>query len=100
MCCDCPKNWSMYIPLAEWWYNTNFHTSAQTTPYEIVYPLHLPYLPGETKVEAVDRSLQKREEMIRVLQFHLRRAQDRMKASGRFKERSDRQFAVGSWIWL
>lgn len=75
-----PKQWCSWLPLTEWWYNTNFHSAAHTTSYEVVYcqppPLHLPYLPGETKVEVVDRSLQKREDMINVLQFHLRRAQD------------------------
>ena len=39
------------VPLAEWWYNTHFHTSIQLTPYEVVYnqslPVHLPYLAGK-----------------------------------------------------
>lgn len=64
MILDSPGNWSCWLPLAEWWYNTNFHSSAKLTPFEIVYnqppPVHMPYLPGETNVEAVDRSLQKR----------------------------------------
>jgi len=42
-------------------------------------PIHLPYLPGESKVELVNRSLAKREEMLKILKFHLRRAQDRMR---------------------
>lgn len=41
-----PKQWSMWIPLAEWSYNTHFLTAAKITPYEIVYnqapPFHLP----------------------------------------------------------
>lgn len=65
---ECPKDWSCWLPLAEWWYNTNFHSSSQLTPYEVVYnqppPHHLPYLPGDSKVDMVDRSLQQREEMI------------------------------------
>ncbi|GJU08920.1 retrotransposon-related protein [Tanacetum coccineum] len=32
-----PKEWSKWLSLAEYWYNTNFHTSIQTTPYEAVY---------------------------------------------------------------
>lgn len=103
MCSENPKDWSLWIPLAEWWYNTNFHTSIQATPYEIVYnqspPLHLPYMPGETKVEAVDRSMCKREEMIRLLKFHLQRAQNRMKMQID-KHRTDRSFVVGDWVWL
>jgi len=69
--------------LAEWWYNTTFHTSIQATPYEVVYgkppPLYLPYLLGKSKLDSVDRIVVKREEMLKVPKFHLRRVQDRMK---------------------
>lgn len=68
MCGEEPKEWSKWIPLAEWWYNTHFHTATHFTPYEIVYkqppPTHLPYLPGESSNATVGRSLQRREEMI------------------------------------
>lgn len=70
MCCEDASSWSQWLPLAEWWYNTNFHSSIQTTPYEVVYgqppPLHLPYLPGESTNLTVDRTLSAREEAIRL----------------------------------
>lgn len=47
----------------------------------------------------VDRSLQKREAMIKLLHFHLRRVQDRMKVQAD-KHRSERQFEIGRWVWL
>jgi len=35
---------SKWLPLAEWWYNTTFHSSIELTPYEVVYnqppPVH------------------------------------------------------------
>lgn len=103
MCSDQGKDWSNWLPLAEWWYNTNFHTAIGLTPYEVVYnqqpPLHLPYLSGESANVVVDRSLQKREEMISVLKFHLIRAQNRMKSQAD-KHRSDRSFKVNDWVWL
>uniref|UniRef100_A0A803N1M4 Integrase zinc-binding domain-containing protein n=1 Tax=Chenopodium quinoa TaxID=63459 RepID=A0A803N1M4_CHEQI len=47
---DQPQEWHKWFPLAEWWYNTHFHSALQLTPYEVVYnqppPLHLPYLAG------------------------------------------------------
>lgn len=36
MCSDKPSSWFIRISLAEWWYNTNFLTSIQSTPYEVV----------------------------------------------------------------
>lgn len=53
------------------------------TPYEVVYnqppPIHLPYLPGESMNEELDRSLQRREEMINKVKQELQRAQNRRK---------------------
>lgn len=49
-----PHLWSKWLPLAEYWYNTTYHTATQLTTFEAVYcrppPVHLPYLPGESKV--------------------------------------------------
>lgn len=46
---DKPQLWSRWLPLAEYWYNTSYHSATHTTPYEIVFgqppPIHLPYLP-------------------------------------------------------
>ncbi len=60
-----PQEWSKWLPLAEWWYNTNFHTSTALTPFEVLYgqppPLHVPYIAGNSKVKSVDRSLTSRE---------------------------------------
>ncbi|GJV38096.1 retrotransposable element Tf2 [Tanacetum coccineum] len=76
MCGEKPKEWIKWLPLAEFWYNTNYHTSTKTTPYEAVYcqtpPIHVPYIPGDSRVEEVDRTLQAREEAIKMLKFHLK----------------------------
>jgi len=37
ICGEQPKNWSKWLPLAKWWYNTSYHNAIHTTPYEIVY---------------------------------------------------------------
>ncbi|GJV55960.1 retrotransposon-related protein [Tanacetum coccineum] len=74
-----------------------------TTPYEILYgqtsPIHIPYVSGESRVDSVDRTLTAREEVVRALKFHLKRTQDRMKVQEE-KHRSERQFAVGDWVYL
>lgn len=103
MCSDQPSTWSKWLSLAEWWYNTNSHTSIRTTPYEVVYgqptPIHLPYLPGESSNITVDRSLTAREAALKLLQFHLLRAQNQMSQQAN-KHRSDRQFAIGDFVYL
>ncbi|GJZ58832.1 hypothetical protein Tco_0614648 [Tanacetum coccineum] len=83
--------------------NTNYHTSIQTTHFEIVYghvpPIHVPYHPGKSSVESVDRTLQARKQAFKMLQFHLARAQGRMKNMAD-KHRSDRCFEPGMKVYL
>ncbi|KAG7579311.1 Integrase catalytic core [Arabidopsis thaliana x Arabidopsis arenosa] len=103
MCHARPEWWSKWLALAEYWYNTNYHSSTRMTPFEVVYgqppPVHLPYLPGESKVAVVARSLQEREQMILFLKFHLMRAQHRMK---QFEDqyRTERNFDIGDFVYV
>lgn len=103
MCSEKGTDWAQWLPFAEWWYNTNYHSSIHTTPYEVVYgqppPLHLPYLPGESASLTVDRSLSAREDAIKLLRFHLERAQNRMKQQSD-RHRTDRVFTIGSYVFL
>ena len=32
--------WVKWLPLAEWWYNTSFHTAAKMTPFMALYGYH------------------------------------------------------------
>ena len=34
--------WVKWLPLAEWWYNTSFHTSTKMTPFMALYAYHIP----------------------------------------------------------
>ncbi|GKB79756.1 retrotransposable element Tf2 [Tanacetum coccineum] len=95
-----PMEWSKWIALAELWYNSNFYTFINTTLFEVLYgqppPLHLSYLGGKTRVEAVGKTLKAREEAVKVLRFHLQRSQNRMKQQAD-KNKSERSFKVGDW---
>lgn len=103
MTSDKPTFWSRWFPLAEFWYNTSYHSSTQTTPYEIVYgqppPVHLPYLPGESKVQVVAKCLREREDMLLILKFHLLRAQHRMKQLAD-RHQSERSFDIEDWVFV
>ncbi|GKA20901.1 retrotransposable element Tf2, partial [Tanacetum coccineum] len=77
-----PKEWVNWLALAEFWYNTNYHTAINTTPFEVVYkqkpPTHVTYMAGYSHVEAMDRTLVAKEAAIGLFQFHLERAQQRI----------------------
>jgi hypothetical protein len=97
------NQWTQWLPLAEWWYNTSYHTATRMTPFEVVYgqkpPSVLSYLPGALKVQAVDLTLTSREAILRTLKENLVMAQNRMKQQadqGRF----ERQFAEGDQVFL
>lgn len=65
-------------------YNTTYHSSALTTPSEVVYgqkpPPLLPNMPFDSQLDVVDRSLQDRAAALRALTLHLERDQGRMKS--------------------
>jgi transposase InsO family protein len=56
------NQWDQWFPLAEWWYNTSYHTTTHMTPFEEVYgknpPSVLSYLPGVSKVQVWIKHLQ------------------------------------------
>nr|GFA70205.1 reverse transcriptase [Tanacetum cinerariifolium] len=75
---DQPKEWSKWLPLDELWYNSNYHSAINTTPFEALYgqppSVHVPYMRGVSRVDTVDRSLEAREKALQLLKFHLERA--------------------------
>ncbi|XP_057999290.1 uncharacterized protein LOC131178348 [Hevea brasiliensis] len=76
----------------------DFIEAIQTTPFEALYgvppPLYVPYVHGDSHVEAVDLYIRSRETAIALLQHHLQQAMNRMKQQVD-KHRTDREFDVG-----
>ncbi|GJX93434.1 hypothetical protein Tco_0348020 [Tanacetum coccineum] len=91
------------VILAELWYNSNYHSAINTTPFEALYgqpPLvHVPYMGGISRVDAVDRLLEARERVVQLLKFHLERAQYKIKQQTE-RNRFERKLKVGDWMWL
>ena len=67
----------------EYWYNTTFHDSTNTTPFRAVYgrdpPPLVRYGLSTTKVPAMETQLVERDLMLEELKAHLQRAQAKMK---------------------
>jgi transposase InsO family protein len=90
----CPTKWSHGLSLTEYWYNTSFHSSLGRSPFEVQYGRALRHL-GLTLTDAVppldlQACLDQRELMVKLVQHHLHRAQQRMKFQAD-KKRTDRE---------
>ena len=97
-----PAEWVLWLPLAEWWYNSNWHSSIGVNPFEVVYgqppSVHITYLAGDSRVEAIDRSLAAREDCIKMLKYQLSKTQHRMKQQVD-KHRTDRTFEARDLVY-
>jgi hypothetical protein len=99
----CPTKWFKWIPLAEFWYNTAFHSAIGRASFEALYghpPRHFGISASAAcAVPELDYWLQEREVMVSLLRQHLTRAQQRMKKQAD-KHRQERSFAVGDLVFL
>lgn len=83
-CNEQPHRWDKFILWAELWYNTTFHASAKTTPFQTVYgrpqphPL-LSYGHQKTPNNEVESMLKEKDLAINALKENLCLAQNKMK---------------------
>lgn len=98
-----PKQWLKWLPLAEYWYNTNHHSSLKLSPFQALYgypPPNLslgPYL--DTPETDATRLLHERQKATNTLRDDLFQAQERMEFYAD-KHRQERTFSVGDWVYL
>jgi transposase InsO family protein len=63
-----PKKWNKWIPLTEYWYNTSFHSSHKTTPFQALYGYAPPLLhtgsSPRCEVQAVNEMMEERQRTI------------------------------------
>lgn len=99
----CPSRWSKWLSLAQFWYNTSFHSTLMLTPFEAMFghkPRHFGLSVDSVGVpSALDSWMQDRHNMQSLIHHHLVRAQQRMKSQADSK-RTDRVFAVGDWVFM
>lgn len=100
---SCPTKWKDWLSLAEFWYNTSYHSSLDKTPFEVLYgqkPRHLGIdVVDSCSVPDLQEWLSQRKLMIQLLQQHLLRVQQRQKHQAD-KHRSERSFEVGDLVFL
>ena len=102
-CNEQPTKWNKFIPWAELWYNTTFHASSRSNPFQIVYgrspPPLLSYGNHKTPHNEVELMLKERDLALIALKENLNVAQNRMKKMADSKRR-ELKFKVGDEVYL
>lgn len=100
---DSPSQWTQFLSLAEWCYNTAVHSATGITPYEATYgkppPSLVSYIKDSSSVEAVDSLLSSRQDIWVNLQIRLQKAQQAMKIQADRKCR-DVSYSIGDWVYV
>ena len=98
-----PTRWAQWIPLCEFWYNTNWHSATGQTPFEVVYghtPRHFGISVDDTiQSEDLKQWLDQRKVVLDSVQQHMSRAQQRMKVQAD-KHHTERSFHIGDFVFL
>lgn len=97
-----PKKWCSWLAMAEWWFNTSYHTATKFTPFQCLYgfppQIGEVFISGPTDIEAVS-FLQQKGQIQQQLKHNLLVAQQRMKKYAN-RNKSDRQFQGGEMVYL
>lgn len=102
MCFEQPYQWKALLSLAEWWYNTSYHTALKMLPFQALHGYYQPQLalPGTaTNVAAVDYWTKERRGWNKLLKANLRKAHNQMQQNSG-KPRSERKFVEGYFVDL
>lgn len=97
-----PRRWTTSLPLAEWWYNTNYYTTIEMTLYQALYgipPTYCGFDRTDSPNEVVVELLKDHYTAINFLRDKLTKAQERMKFYAD-KGRTERKFEVGDQVYL
>ncbi|KAL4556869.1 hypothetical protein LXL04_035035 [Taraxacum kok-saghyz] len=98
-----PRSWSKYLYLAEFWYNTSFHSSIKMTPFKAMYGQDVSaiheYTPGTNTTASIDASLEEHQRINDLLKFSLSQARNKMINTAN-KKRCAKEFQVGEFVYL
>ena len=78
-----PRKWSSFLPWAEFWYNTTYHSSIGMTTFQALYGRPPPSIPnyqvGASSVNEVDQTLVSQNAILQQLKINLHATINRMK---------------------
>lgn len=98
-----PSKWMEYLHLAEFWYNTTWHSAINQSPFQALYG-HSPRQLGIDSSSACSVTnladwMQQKTAMQSLIQHQLDRAKNGMKLQAD-KHRTERSFEVGTWVYV
>jgi hypothetical protein len=100
---DKQSHWVDWLPLAEWWYNTSFHSSSKMSPFMALNGYQPPSITSSLKetprVHTFEDHLLHQQQVLLGLKENLAMAQNRMKQQAD-QHRSERSFKIGDWVFL
>lgn len=98
-----PREWSTWLPWAEYWYNTSTHSSTKHSPFEVVYgrppPKLIRFTEGSTALASLEQQLQERDAVLDDLKTNILLSQQRMKAY-EDGHRRELEFREGENVYL
>jgi hypothetical protein len=100
---DNPQHWLRWLPLAEFWYNSSYHSVLGISPFKALYGCEpnlgaLPPFDKDNMSEAV-LILRDRQAHLDNIKLHLANAQNRMKMQAD-RHRSEKEFSVSDKVFL
>jgi hypothetical protein len=84
---DSPKQWKGWLSLAEFWYNSNYHTALGCSPFQALYGYNplvgMMLLVPDAEPSPADVIVRERADHLARLKQHLAAAQNHMKNTSR-----------------
>jgi hypothetical protein len=100
---DKQNKWLQWLHLAEWWYNSTYHTTTKMTPFQALYGYPPPSWKelsiNQTKVASVKEILDESQKVVQILKENLVIARNRMKQQID-QHRTEREFEIGEWVFV
>jgi hypothetical protein len=100
---DHPRQWYKFLHLAEYWYNSSFHSAIQMTPFQALYgrspPALLDYIKGQSNITELDHALAQRQQILDTLKENLKRSKHKMEHQAN-KKRWHCTFEPGDLVLL
>ena len=79
---DKQQQWIKWVHMAEWWYNTTYHSSIKMSPFKALYGYNAPsikdQLDTDSRIPAARDLLKETEDVIRIVKDNLEVARNRM----------------------